>query len=172
MKSKVKPPEVLSKTIENFLKGVQPSEAEGNKFSGRGWHERSGDQAYMHKYHNGYTPVMFKTAQDPISLQSSRVRDSAEPFESTPFARIDRLVKLAAKMFIRGFPTRDIEQTIVESAGGAVLSRNQQVGRGLGRVFLKERDRDLAHPLLIVSNGTGGPTWGCCIFHKMRNLDE
>lgn len=170
MKSKIKPPEVLSKTIENFLKGVQPSEAEVHEFLGRGWYERSGDQAYMRRYHNGYTPVMFKTAQDPISLQSSRVRDSAESFESAPLARIDRLVKLATKMYVRGLSTRDNEQTIVDSDEGAVFSRSQQVGRGLGRVFLKERD--LAHPLLVISNGTGGPTSGCCIFHKMRNPDE
>jgi len=149
MKNKVKPSEVLSKTIENLLNGEHPTdellsdllrlgaqrilqetaEGEVDEFLGRGWYQRSEDGAQTHRgYRNGYTPVTLKTTQGPITLQRPRIRDNEEPFESAILSRIDRLeerlVKLATEMYVRGLSTRDIEQTLTDEDGAAVLSRS------------------------------------------------
>ena len=97
MNSKVKPSQVLSKTIENLLNGSQPTdelltdllrlgaerilqqttEAEVDEFLGRGWYQRSDDQGEGHRgYRNGYTPVSFKTTQGPITIKRPRIRDN------------------------------------------------------------------------------------------------
>lgn len=275
MNNKVKPSQLLSKTIENLLSGPQPTEellsdllrlgaqrilqeateAEVDKFLGRGWYQRSDDtgEAAHRGYRNGYTPVSFKTTQGPITLQRPRIRDNSEPFESAILTRIDRLedrlVKLATEMYVRGLSTRDIEQTLVDGHGKAVLSRSltsqlseelykeyqrwagqdlsgydvvylfadgvyesvrhytngqtilcawgicsdgRKVLLGLRAVasesaecwqefFEDLKDRGLAHPLLVVSDGAGGlkkaiaqcfplADRGRCISHKMRNL--
>lgn len=273
MNNKVKPSQVLSKTIEHLLSGSQASEdllsdllrlgaqrilqeaseAEVDEFLGRGWYQR-GDSEEVHRgYRNGYTPVSFKTTQGPITLQRPRIRDNSAPFESAILSRIDRLedrlVKLATEMYVRGLSTRDIEQTLVDDSGNAVLSRSvtsrlteelyteyerwanqdlssydvvylfadgvyesvrrysngQTILCGWGicsdgrkvllglravasesaecwREFFEDlKERGLAHPLLVVSDGAGGlkkaigqcfplADRGRCTAHKMRNL--
>jgi len=149
MNNKVKPSDVLSKTIENLLTGRQPTEelltdllrlgaeqilqqaaeAEVDEFLGRGWYQRSEDQDGEHRgWRNGYTPVSFKTTQGPITLQRPRIRDNTDPFKSAILSRIERLeerlVKLATEMYVRGLSTRDIEQTLVDNQGSPVLSRS------------------------------------------------
>jgi len=153
MSRKVKPSEVLNKSIQDLLRGEHPSEDlltdllrlgaqhilqqasehEVDDFLGRGWYQRSDRdtdrESHGHRgYRNGYTPVSFKTTQGPITLRRPRVRDADEPFESALLSRIDRLeerlVKLATEMYVRGLSTRDIEQTLVDERGGAVLSRS------------------------------------------------
>lgn len=149
MKNKVKPSEVLNNTIQNLLNGSQhtdelltdllrlgaerilqeTTEAEVDEFLGRGWYQRSQDHQSEHRgYRNGYTPVRFKTTQGPITLQRPRIRDNDQPFQSAILSRIDRLeerlVKLATEMYVRGLSTRDIEQTLVDGCGQAVLSRS------------------------------------------------
>jgi len=148
MNNKVKPSEVLSKTIQQLLNGEQPSEgilsdllrlgaqrilqeateAEVDEFLGRGWYQRAEDPREHRGYRNGYTPVTYKTTEGPIQVQRPRIRDNDEPFESRILGRIDRLeerlVKLATEMFVRGLSTRDIEQTLVDRDGKAVLSRS------------------------------------------------
>ena len=273
MNSKVKPSEVLSKTIEELLNGnqgsedllsdllrlgaerilQQASEAEVDEFLGRGWYERNDRDQGHRGYRNGYTPVRFKTTQGPITVQRPRIRDNDEPFEPAVLSRIDRLeerlVKLATELYARGLSTRDIEQTLVDPHGEAVLSRSvtskltdqlyeeyeqwtsqdlsgydvvylfadgvyesvrrytngqtilccwgicsdgRKVLLGLRAVtsestecwsefFQDLKDRGLAHPLLLVSDGGGGlkaaiaqcfplADRGRCIAHKMRNL--
>ena len=148
MNNKVKPSEVLSKTIHQLLSGEQPSEqllsdmlrlgaqrilqeaaeAEVDEFLGRGWYERSTDPAEHRGYRNGYTPITYRTTQGPIQVDRPRIRGNNEPFESQILRRIDsleeRLVKLATEMYVRGLSTRDIEQTLVDGDGKAVLSRS------------------------------------------------
>lgn len=148
MNNKVKPSQVLSKTIEHLLNGEHPtedlltdllrlgaerilqetSEAEVDEFLGRGWYQRGDGEESHRGYRNGYTPVSFKTTQGPITLQRPRIRDNAEPFKSAILSRIDRLeerlVKLATEMYVRGLSTRDIEQTLVDGQGDPVLSRS------------------------------------------------
>lgn len=149
MKNKVKPSEVLNNTIQNLINGSQhtdelltdllrlgaerilqeTTEAEVDEFLGRGWYQRSQDHQSEHRgYRNGYTPVRFKTTQGPITLQRPRIRDNDQPFQSAVLSRIDRLeerlVKLATEMYVRGLSTRDIEQTLVDGYGQAVLSRS------------------------------------------------
>lgn len=273
MTSKVKPSQVVSKTIENLLNGNQPTdellsdllrlgaqrilqettEAEVDEFLGRGWYERSDEAHPSRGYRNGYTPVNFKTTQGPIQVKRPRIRDNDEPFESQVLARIDcleeRLLRLATEMYVRGLSTRDIEQTLVDSEGKAVLSRSvtsrlteelykeyeqwctqdlscydvvylfvdgvyesvrrytngqtilcawgicsdgRKVLLGIQAVasesaecwtgfFQDLKERGLAHPLLVISDGGNGliqaiarcfpyADRGRCITHKMRNL--
>lgn len=148
MSHKVKPSQVLSKTIQDLIQGQQGSEdlltdllrlgaqhilqqateAEVDEFLGRGWYERGLPKESQRGYRNGYTPVNFKTTQGPITLQRPRVRDTDEPYHSALLSRIDRLedrlVKLATEMYVRGLSTRDIEQTLVDEQGGPILSRS------------------------------------------------
>src|SRR5690625_3212817 len=148
MSDKVKPSEVLSKTIHQLLSGEQPTEqllsdmlrlgaqhivqqaaeAEVDEFLGRGWYERSSDPSEHRGYRNGYTPITYRTTQGRIKIERPRVRDNDDPFESQILRRIDsleeRLVKLATEMYVRGLSTRDIEQTLVDEDGKAVLSRS------------------------------------------------
>lgn len=149
MNKKVKPSQLLSKTIEELVNGEQPTEellsdllrlgaerilqetaeAEVDEFLGRGWYQRSEDGPQPHRgYRNGYTPVSFKTTQGPLTLQRPRIRENEEPFESAILSRVarleDRLIKLAIEMYVRGLSTRDIEQTLVDGDGRAVLSRS------------------------------------------------
>lgn len=148
MSRKVKPSQVLSKTIQDLIQGQQGSEdlltdllrlgaqhilqqateAEVDEFLGRGWYERGLPKESQRGYRNGYTPINFKTTQGPITLQRPRVRDTDEPYQSALLGRIDRLedrlVKLATEMYVRGLSTRDIEQTLVDEQGGPILSRS------------------------------------------------
>ena len=148
MKTKVKPSEQLSNTIEELLNGYaasedllsdllrlgaqrilqQATEAEVDEFLGRGWYQRSGQQEAHRGYRNGYTPVTYKTTEGPIQLQRPRIRDNEEPFESALLMRIDkleeRLIRLATEMYVRGLSTQDIEATLTDQAGKAILSRS------------------------------------------------
>jgi putative transposase len=112
MRTKVKPSEQLSKTIEQILYGDQPTdnlvgellrlgaerilqeatEAEVDEFLGRGWYERRDNEALAPRgYRNGYTPLTIKTTQGPLRIQRPRVRDCEQGFLSSILARIDRL---------------------------------------------------------------------------------
>ena len=148
MKSKVKPSEQLSNTIDQLLSGAQPAdnllgellrlgaqrilqqatEAEVDEFLGRSWYQRGGEEAPHRGYRNGYTPVSFKTAQGPLQVQRPRIRDNSEPFTSAILSRIDALeeglVRLANEMYVRGLSTRDIEQTLTDPDGEPILSRS------------------------------------------------
>lgn len=148
MKTKVKPSEQLSKTIDELLNGYtssedllsellrlgaqrilqQATEAEVDEFLGRDWYQRSGEDLTHRGYRNGYTPVTYKTTEGPIQVQRPRVRDNQESFESAILMRIDRLeerlVRLATEMYVRGLSTQDIQQTLTDQAGKAILSRS------------------------------------------------
>src|SRR5690625_1000190 len=148
MNNKVKPSAVLSKTIKNLLNGNHPTdqlltdllrlgaerilqetaEGEVDEFLGRGWYQRRQEQDGEHRgYRNGYTPVNFKTTQGPITVQRPRIRDNEEPFQSAVLSRIqrleERLVTLVTEIYVRGIPTRDVDQTLVTRQGEPVLSR-------------------------------------------------
>lgn len=273
MNTKIKPSEQLSKTINELIRGEQTSdeflselmrlgaqrilqeatEAEVDEFLGRGWYQRSEQETPHRGYRNGYTPVTCRTSEGKITINRPRVRETIEPFQSRILERLDRLetrlVKLATEMYVRGLSTGDIEQTLVDSDGSALLSRSvtsrltdqlyQEYERWNGRdlseydvvyaffdgvyesvrsytngqtilcgwgicsdgrkillglqavasesadcwnTFFEDlKQRGLAHPLLVVSDGAGGlkkaiarsfplADRGRCIAHKMRNL--
>lgn len=147
MNRKIKPSEQLNKTIDNLLSGhfssddllgellrlgaqrilQESAEAEVDEFLDRGWYERGGEDVNR-GYRNGYTPVTYKTTQGPLQVQRPRIRDNSEPFESQILSRIngieERLIRLASEMYVRGLSTRDIEQTLTDGEGKAILSRS------------------------------------------------
>lgn len=147
MKTKVKPSEQLSKTIDLILNGQQSTddllgellrmgaqrilqeaaEAEVDEFLGRGWYQRSSEAAHR-GYRNGYTPVTLKTTQGPLQIDRPRVRETSEAFESQLLGRIDRLeqglIRLANEMYVRGLSTQDIEATLTGPDGEPILSRS------------------------------------------------
>lgn len=202
MKSKIKPSQQLSKTINNILSGDEPTdeflselmrlgaqrilqeatEAEVDEFLGRGWYQRNDEQTQHRGYRNGYTPVTCKTSQGPLKIQRPRVRDNEQPFESRILARIDgledRLVTLATEMYVRGLSMRDIEQTLTDSDGAAILSRSvtSRLTDQLYNEYERWNGRDLSEDDVVygffdgvyesVRRYTNGQTilcgWGIC----------
>ncbi len=148
MKSKIKPSEQLSKTINSLISGQKSSdeflselmrlgaqrivqettEAEVDEFLGRGWYQRNNDDNEHRGYRNGYTPLTCRTSQGPVKIQRPRVRGNEESFESRILKRIgaleERLITLATEMYTRGLSTRDIEQTLTGPDGNPILSRS------------------------------------------------
>lgn len=93
-----------------------------------------GRERYEHKeqespsgYRNGYRDRTIKTAEGRLTVRRPRVRETDEPFESQLLTRIEslekRLRQMALEMYVRGLSTRDIEETLVDQDGKALLSR-------------------------------------------------
>ncbi len=99
-------------------------EEEVTEFLGRERYQRSDEPR---GYRNGYRDKTFKTAEGRLKVRRPRVRDTEEPFKSGLLARMDKLEqrveKLALEMYVRGLSTRDIEETLVDQDGEALLSR-------------------------------------------------
>lgn len=116
--------ELMRRSLEHMLQ--QSLEAEVSDFLGRGHYERAEDPDAHSGYRNGYQDKRLKTSEGTVHVRKPRVRE--QPFESRILARIDaledRLVKLALEMYVRGLSTRDIEATLVDEDGQALLSRS------------------------------------------------
>lgn len=148
MKEKLPPSEAMSKALQTLLDGgtdandvlgevirlgtevlLQRSlESEVTDFLGRGHYERIGEGEVHRGYRNGYRERRLKTTNGRLSIQEPRVRQSEEPYESRLLGRIDkieeRLETMALEMYTRGLSTRDIEQTLTDEDGRALLSRS------------------------------------------------
>ena len=92
---------------------------------GRGRYERGEEHR---GYRNGYYEKVLKTMAGRLPIDVPRVRDSDEPFESQLLSRLDvleqRVAQMAIEMYVRGLSTRDIEETLVDEDGRAMLSRS------------------------------------------------
>lgn len=148
MKHKLPPSEAMSKALETLLEGgtdakdvlgevirlgtellLQRSlESEVTDFLGRDHYERVPDGEEAQGYRNGYRPRRIRTTNGRLTIQEPRVRQSEETFESRLLARIDsieeRLETMALEMYTRGLSTRDIEKTLIDEDGRALLSRS------------------------------------------------
>lgn len=115
--------ELIRQNSERFIQQVL--EEEVTEFLGRERYERAEEQP--RGYRNGYRDKTFKTAEGRLKVRRPRLRDTEEPFESGLLARMDsleqRVEKLALEMYVRGLSTRDIEETLVDQDGEALLSR-------------------------------------------------
>jgi putative transposase len=103
-------------------------ESEVTDFLGRDHYERVPDGEVPQGYRNGYRPRRIRTTNGRLTIQEPRVRQSEETFESRILARIDgieaRLETMALEMYTRGLSTRDIEKTLIDEDGRALLSRS------------------------------------------------
>lgn len=148
MKHKLPPSEAMSKALETLLEGgtdtkdllgevirhgteflLQHSlESEVTDFLGRDHYERVPADEVPRGYRNGYRPRRIRTTNGRLTIQEPRVRQSEETFESRILARIDgieaRLETMALEMYTRGLSTRDIEKTLIDEDGRALLSRS------------------------------------------------
>lgn len=169
MSKKVKPSQRLSKRIQQLTNGKQQAddllaelvdlgaqkilqeglEAEVDEFLGRGWYQHS-DQPETKGYRNGYWPKTFKSQHGPVQVQVPRVREAEESFESDLLNRLDtiekRLKKLAVEMYTRGLSTRDIEATLTDEDGDAVISRSaaSRMSESLYEEYERWSERDLS----------------------------
>ena len=152
MKEKLPPSEAMSKALETLLEGgtdtkdvlgevirlgtevlLQRSlESEVTDFLGRDHYERVREGEAHRGYRNGYRERRLKTTNGRLTIQEPRVRQSEETFESRLLGRIDRIEErleaMALEMYARGLSTRDIEQTLTDENGRALLSRSS-IGR-------------------------------------------
>ena len=201
MNKKVKPSKRLSKRIQQLTSGQTEAddllaelvdlgaqkilqeglEAEVDEFLGRGWYERSGSQEPK-GYRNGYTPKSFKTRQGRTVVQRPRVRGCDEPFQSKLLDQLDnieqRLKTLTVEMYTRGLSTRDIEKTLTDQAGQALVSRSEasRMSESLYEEYERWTARDLSGYDVVylfadgvyesVRSVSGGRTilcvWGIC----------
>lgn len=147
MKTKVRPSDKLNKVLAEILDGPSQTEnllsellrigaqrilqealeTEIDDYLNRGWYERTCDGS-LRGYRNGYTPLNFRTTEGKLTVQRPRLRNTDQPFESGLLKRVERLeerlVKMAGEMYARGLSTRDIEDTLSDSNGKAILSRS------------------------------------------------
>lgn len=201
MNRKVKPSKRLSKRIQQLTSGQTDAddllaelvdlgaqkilqeglEAEVDEFLGRGWYERS-DSPEPKGYRNGYTGKTFKTRGGQMNVQRPRVRDCDEPFESTLLERLEnieqRLQTLAVEMYTRGLSTRDIEKTLTDQSGEALISRSEasRMSESLYEEYERWAGRDVSAYDVVylfadgvyesVRSVSGGQTilcvWGIC----------
>lgn len=102
-------------------------EEEVTDFLGRPRYERA-DEPARKGYRNGYADKTVKTTEGRLRLRRPRVRDTEEPFTSAVIERIEvleeRLKEMALEMYVRGLSTRDIEETLTDEEGKALLSRS------------------------------------------------
>lgn len=148
MKKKVKPSDELSKSISELMSGDLKTEnlvhellqlgarqviqrlAEGelDEFLGRGWYQRDESDTPVRGYRNGYSPFQVRTSLGTLAVKKPRVRGNTDEFESKLFQVVkgveDGLLDLAREMYVRGLSTRDIEETLIDRDGKAVLSRS------------------------------------------------
>jgi transposase-like protein len=102
-------------------------EEEVTDFLGRPRYERANEPARK-GYRNGYADKTVRTTEGRLQLRRPRVRDTEEPFASAVIERVEaleeRLKEMALEMYVRGLSTRDIEETLTDEEGKALLSRS------------------------------------------------
>lgn len=102
-------------------------EGEVTDFLGRDRYERRSEDAPT-GYRNGYRSRRLKTRAGTVQIEEPRTRDTETSFESAILSRLDRvedrLEKMALEMYARGLSTRDIEATLTDETGTALLSRS------------------------------------------------
>lgn len=201
MSKKVKPSQRLSKRIQQLTSGQTEAddllaelvdlgaqkilqeglEAEVDEFLGRGWYQHSGQQEPK-GYRNGYWTKNFKTQSGRMGVQVPRVRQTEEDFESALLARLDtieqRLKNLSVEMYTRGLSTRDIQATLADENGDALVSRSEasRMSEALYEEYERWHQRDLSDydVVYLFADGvyesirslSGGQTvlcvWGIC----------
>jgi putative transposase len=170
MGTKIRPSEEKSKrlkeiyesesieVLKEFMKGAMEKvyqeilEQEADDFIGRGWYERkgSGGEEKFRGYRNGYSDKRIKTSEGKLQLRKPRIRDSNEKFTSKILTKLDmleeRLNKLALEMYIRGLSTRDIESSLQDTNGKAMISRTgiSNLSKNLYKEYEEFRTRDLS----------------------------
>jgi len=124
-------------------------EEEVTDFLGRGRYERS-EEPVRRGYRNGYTDKTVRTTEGRLRLRRPRVRDTEEPFTSAVLGRLEaleeRLHQMAVEMYVRGLSTRDIEETLTDEHGQALLSRSavRRLTERLYEEYEAFAERDLA----------------------------
>jgi len=145
-------PEVFREFFKRGMEKLLQESVEGEvtDYLGRQWYEHRGSGDAKAGYRNGYYDRQVSTAEGPLRIRQPRVRESGERFESKILARLDRLEKrlkeLAGEMYVRGLSTRDIEQTLVDEEGNALLSRSSvsRLNETLSEEYESFRKRDLS----------------------------
>lgn len=169
MKKKVRPSELKSKFIARLLEqedftGLdslllrsaeqvlqQALEEELSDHLERDWYERSKDKDICRGYRNGYYPRKIKTTEGKMSIDVPRVRDTEQPFSSNLLSRLDdierKIKTLAIELYVRGLSTRDIEESLIDENGKALLSRNavSHLSESLYEEYEHFSQRDLSH---------------------------
>lgn len=201
MNNKVKPSQRLSKRIQQLTSGKAEAddllaelielgaekilqeglETEVDEFLGRGWYARNGEQDFK-GYRNGYTPKRFKTRSGHLNVQRPRVRDNETPFASKLLERLDDIEQglktLSVEMYTRGLSTRDIEATLTDDDGQALVTRSgaSRMSEALYAEYERWAGRDLSDydVVYLFADGvyesirsiSGGQTvlctWGIC----------
>jgi len=139
--------EVLRRGTESILQ--HGLEAEVTDFLGREHYEHSGEGRHR-GYRNGYQEKRFKTAEGSLTVKRPRVRETEEVFESRILRHLDgmeaRLRRLVVEMYVGGLSTRDIEQTLVDEDGSALLSRSSvsRMTEALYAEYAAWREQDLS----------------------------
>lgn len=165
MGQKLKPSEIKRKlflenyTSENILGNILKQgmekmiqeilEEEVTEYLGREWYERR-DQKTDQGYRNGYYDRQVKTSAGKLELRYPRTRGMGNNFESRILERLenlkDRLKKMRLEMYVRGLSTRDIESTLVDENGEALLSKSSvsNLNKRLQEDYENFRNRDLS----------------------------
>ena len=138
---------LISRGVAHILQ--EGLEEEVTDFLGREHYARQ-DGKSRKGYRNGYTAKTVKTAEGRLKLRRPRLRDTEQPFESVLLRRLDaleeRLKEMAVEMYVRGLSTRDIEETLTDEDGKALLSRSS-VSRLTDRLYQEYEafsERDLS----------------------------
>lgn len=170
MKSKIRPSEETSKKIkeivsedgenimkEFLLRGMEKViqeilEQETVDFLDRNWYERKTGRTseQFRGYRNGYSNKRIKTSEGKLQIRKPRIRYNREEYESKFLKRLikleEKVNKLALEMYVRGLSTRDIESSLTDVDGKAIISRNgvSKLSKVLYKEYESFRNRDLS----------------------------
>lgn len=110
------------------------------------WERKTGSRGYR----NGYEPGKLKTGEGEIPIAVPQVRGTKTPFHSQLRERLgdrtDVLKQMVIEAYTRGLSTRDVEETLKEATGSAVLSRSgvSEVTETLWADYQEFQQRSLA----------------------------
>ena len=134
--------------IEHLLQ--EAVESEVDEFLGRKWYEHGADDDAFRGYRNGSYERNIKSAEGVFRVQHPHLRKTKVRFVSRILRTFkgmhEGLKRLAVEMYVRGLSTRDIEQTLVDEKGKAILSKSvvSELSERLYGEYENFRTRDLS----------------------------
>ena len=137
---------LIKKSVAKIIQ--ETLEQEISDYLGRDYYQRKSDAETG--YRNGYEPKTFKTAEGKIKIDVPQLRNTDQTYRSSFLKRFgtntSELERLAIEMYVRGLSTRDIEDTLKDSNGNNLISKDgvSQITASLSDEYDRFCQRDLS----------------------------
>ena len=137
---------LIKKSVAKIIQ--ETLEQEISDYLGRDYYQRKSDAETG--YRNGYEPKTFKTAEGKIKIDVPQLGNTDQTYRSSFLKRFgtntSELERLAIEMYVRGLSTRDIEDTLKDSNGNNLISKDgvSQITASLSDEYDRFCQRDLS----------------------------